>query len=70
MENLPEGSTVGLALDHQQGLHLFINGCDLGVAVRLAVPCPLYPFIDLIGPFRKVPYESMSQQHYLVTNSR
>jgi hypothetical protein len=41
-------------LDHQQGLRLWVNGEDQGVVLRLAVPFPIYAFIDLNGPYRKV----------------
>ncbi|KAL8603699.1 hypothetical protein ACOMHN_017196 [Nucella lapillus] len=54
LENLAQGSTVGLSMDHQDCLRLYVNGRDEGVALRLAVPFPLYAFFELIGPYRKV----------------
>ena len=61
LENLAQGSRIGLALDYRQCLRLFINGEDQGGVIRLAVPFPVYPFYELIGPYRKVGVTGSSQ---------
>ena len=49
----PVGCHVGLALDSDRGLHLYVNGTDHGV-IGTDVPDPCYFMLDLIGYCTKV----------------
>ncbi|KAK7110395.1 neuralized-like protein 4 isoform X2 [Littorina saxatilis] len=54
LENLPQGSSIGLAVDYRDRLRLYVNGEDQGVVIGLGIPFPCYAFFDLIGPYRKI----------------
>ena len=62
--NLPVGSHVGLALDSNRRLHLYIDGTDQGV-IGTDVPDPCYFMFDLIGHCTKVLCRSC-YMHYVL----
>jgi hypothetical protein len=47
------GSRVGLGLDSQRSLHVYLDGKDKGV-MATDVPEPCYPFFELYGVLQKV----------------
>ena len=51
--NLPVGCHVGLALDSDRGLHLYVDGTDQGV-IGTDVPDPCYFIFDLHAYCTKV----------------
>ena len=51
--NRPVGCHVGLALDSDRGLHLYVGGTDQGV-IGTDVPDPCYFMFDLCGYCTKV----------------
>lgn len=44
---------MGLLVDTNSCLHLYVNGMDQGVAAQ-DIPSPCYPFIDLYGQCEQV----------------
>jgi neuralized-like protein 4 len=46
---------VGVLIDDDSSLHLYINGIDQGVAAR-DVPCPCHGLVDLYGQCEQVDY--------------
>lgn len=44
---------LGLLVDANSCLHLYVNGMDQGVAAQ-DIPSPCYPFIDLYGQCEQV----------------
>ena len=53
LRDQPVGSHVGLALDSDRGLHLYVDGTDQGV-IGTDVPDPCYFMLDLYGYCTKV----------------
>ncbi|XP_078389916.1 neuralized-like protein 4 isoform X4 [Cetorhinus maximus] len=53
LDTCPEGTILGLLVDNSQGLHLFVNGMDQGVAAQ-DIPNPCYVVIDLYGQCEQV----------------
>ncbi|XP_077963285.1 neuralized-like protein 4 isoform X1 [Gasterosteus aculeatus] len=53
LDTCPEGTVLGLLVDANSCLHLYVNGMDQGVAVQ-DIPSPCYPFIDLYGQCEQV----------------
>ncbi|XP_008559824.1 neuralized-like protein 4 [Microplitis demolitor] len=53
LDNLQPGSTVGLLVDEDSRLHLFVNGSDQGVAAT-DLPPYVYAVIDLYGQVEQV----------------
>ncbi|XP_067658409.1 neuralized-like protein 4 isoform X2 [Haliotis asinina] len=53
LDSLQVGQYVGLLVDDENCLHLYINGVDQGVAVR-DVPTPCFGMIDLYGQCEQV----------------
>uniref|UniRef100_A0A672GQ89 Neuralized E3 ubiquitin protein ligase 4 n=1 Tax=Salarias fasciatus TaxID=181472 RepID=A0A672GQ89_SALFA len=53
LDTCPEGTVLGLLVDANSCLHLFVNGMDQGVAAQ-DIPSPCYPFIDLYGQCEQV----------------
>ncbi|XP_070212929.1 E3 ubiquitin-protein ligase TRIM33-like isoform X2 [Littorina saxatilis] len=45
----PDGSRIGVFLDHERNLHLYVNGDDIGIAAH-AVPEPAFALFDLWHP--------------------
>lgn len=48
---------MGLLVDANSCLHLYVNGMDQGVAAQ-DIPSPCYPFIDLYGQCEQVSQSS------------
>uniref|UniRef100_A0A3B4B3P8 Neuralized-like protein 4 n=1 Tax=Periophthalmus magnuspinnatus TaxID=409849 RepID=A0A3B4B3P8_9GOBI len=48
LDTCPEGTLLGLLVDANNALHLYVNGMDQGVAAQ-DIPSPCYPIIDLYG---------------------
>ena len=48
LDNLQVGQTVGVLVDEDHNLHLYVDGVDQGVAAR-DVPSPCYGMLDLYG---------------------
>ncbi|XP_057712194.1 neuralized-like protein 4 isoform X1 [Corythoichthys intestinalis] len=53
LDTCPEGTVLGLLVDANSCLHLYVNGMDQGVAAQ-DIPSPCYPFIDLYGQCEQV----------------
>ncbi|XP_063987913.1 neuralized-like protein 4 [Diachasmimorpha longicaudata] len=53
LESLQVGSTIGLLIDDESRLHLFINSIDQGIAVT-DLPLYVYAIIDLYGQIEEV----------------
>lgn len=53
LENLQCGSTVGLLIDEDSRLHLYINGADQGIAAT-DLPLYVYAIIDLYGQCEQI----------------
>ncbi|XP_043932154.1 neuralized-like protein 4 [Protopterus annectens] len=53
LDTCPEGTTLGLLVDSNNSLHLFVNGMDQGVAVQ-DIPNPCYGIVDLYGQCEQV----------------
>jgi neuralized-like protein 4 len=53
LERLHAGSTVGLLLDEESRLHLYIDGLDQGVAAS-DLPAYVYAVIDLYGQCEQI----------------
>ncbi|XP_043280017.1 neuralized-like protein 4 isoform X2 [Venturia canescens] len=53
LENLQAGCTVGLLIDEESRLHLYINGVDQGVAAT-DLPAYVYAVIDLYGQCEQI----------------
>ncbi|CAB1345235.1 unnamed protein product [Coregonus sp. 'balchen'] len=53
LDTCPEGTVLGLLVDVNSCLHLYVNGMDQGVAA-LDIPTPCYPLIDLYGQCEQV----------------
>ena len=51
--DLPQGSRVGVRMDRQASLHLYVDGQHQGVAAH-NVTQPSFALFDLQGPYRKV----------------
>ena len=51
--NLPQGSSVGVRVDRQASLHLYIDGQDQGMAAH-DVTQPCFAFFQLWGSCTKV----------------
>ncbi|GAB0201214.1 neuralized-like protein 4 [Grus japonensis] len=53
LDSLPAGTLLGLLVDGGGRLHLYVNGCDQGVAAG-GVPAPCYVLLDLYGQCQQV----------------
>uniref|UniRef100_A0A8C9W3L4 Neuralized-like protein 4 n=1 Tax=Scleropages formosus TaxID=113540 RepID=A0A8C9W3L4_SCLFO len=53
LDTCPEGTILGLLVDANGCLHLYVNGIDQGVAAQ-DIPNPCYPLIDLYGQCEQV----------------
>lgn len=53
LDTCPEGTVLGLLVDANSCLHLYVNGMDQGVAAQ-DIPSPCYPLIDLYGQCEQV----------------
>ncbi|KAL4631473.1 neuralized-like protein 4 isoform X1 [Arapaima gigas] len=53
LDTCPEGTILGLLVDANGCLHLYVNGMDQGVAAQ-DVPSPCYPLVDLYGQCEQV----------------
>ena len=53
LENLQCGSTIGLLIDEDSRLHLYINGLDQGIAAT-DLPLYIYAVIDLYGQCEQI----------------
>ncbi|XP_062858914.1 neuralized-like protein 4 isoform X1 [Trichomycterus rosablanca] len=53
LDTCPEGTVLGLLVDANGCLHLYVNGMDQGIAVQ-DIPSPCYPLIDLYGQCEQV----------------
>lgn len=53
LDTCPEGTVLGLLVDANSCLHLYVNGMDQGVAAQ-DIPSPCYPVIDLYGQCEQV----------------
>ncbi|MCI4384593.1 hypothetical protein PGIGA_G00040430 [Pangasianodon gigas] len=53
LDTCPEGTVLGLLVDANGCLHLYVNGMDQGVAAQ-DIPSPCYPLIDLYGQCEQV----------------
>uniref|UniRef100_A0A4W5JQU5 Neuralized-like protein 4 n=1 Tax=Hucho hucho TaxID=62062 RepID=A0A4W5JQU5_9TELE len=53
LDTCPEGTVLGLLVDVNSCLHLYVNGMDQGVAAQ-DIPTPCYPLIDLYGQCEQV----------------
>ncbi|XP_034146279.1 neuralized-like protein 4 [Esox lucius] len=53
LDTCPEGTILGLLVDGNSCLHLYVNGMDQGVAAQ-DIPTPCYPLIDLYGQCEQV----------------
>ncbi|KAG7464669.1 hypothetical protein MATL_G00167840 [Megalops atlanticus] len=53
LDTCPEGTVLGLLVDGNNCLHLYVNGMDQGVAAQ-DIPSPCYPLIDLYGQCEQV----------------
>ncbi|KAI4808410.1 hypothetical protein KUCAC02_000472 [Chaenocephalus aceratus] len=53
LDTCPEGTVLGLLVDTNSCLHLYVNGMDQGVAAQ-DIPSPCYTFIDLYGQCEQV----------------
>ncbi|XP_035265365.1 neuralized-like protein 4 isoform X2 [Anguilla anguilla] len=53
LDTCPEGTVLGLLVDGNSCLHLYVNGMDQGVAAQ-DIPSPCYPLIDLYGQCEQV----------------
>lgn len=53
LDTCPEETVLGLLVDANSCLHLYVNGMDQGVAAQ-DIPSPCYPFIDLYGQCEQV----------------
>ncbi|XP_029862622.1 LOW QUALITY PROTEIN: neuralized-like protein 4 [Aquila chrysaetos chrysaetos] len=53
LDALPAGTLLGLLVDGGGALHLYVNGCDQGVAAG-GVPAPCYVLLDLYGQCQQV----------------
>uniref|UniRef100_A0A3Q2NPP4 Neuralized-like protein 4 n=1 Tax=Fundulus heteroclitus TaxID=8078 RepID=A0A3Q2NPP4_FUNHE len=53
LDTCPEGTALGLLVDTNSCLHLYVNGMDQGVAAQ-DIPSPCYPLIDLYGQCEQV----------------
>ncbi|XP_061768430.1 neuralized-like protein 4 [Nerophis ophidion] len=53
LDTCPEGTVLGLLVDANSCLHLYVNGMDQGLAAQ-DIPSPCYPFIDLYGQCEQV----------------
>ena len=64
LRDLPVGSQLGLGLDSDRGLHLYLDGTDQGV-IRTDVPEHCYFMFDLRGYCTKVLGRSCNM-HYVL----
>ncbi|KAJ8401740.1 hypothetical protein AAFF_G00377110 [Aldrovandia affinis] len=53
LDTCPEGTVLGLFVDGNSCLHLYVNGVDQGVAAR-DIPSPCFPLIDLYGQCEQI----------------
>eukprot|EP00063_Salmo_salar_P036607 XP_014011442.1 PREDICTED: neuralized-like protein 4 isoform X1 [Salmo salar] len=53
LDTCPEGTVLGLLVDGNSCLHLYVNGMDQGVAAQ-DIPMPCYPLVDLYGQCEQV----------------
>ncbi|XP_060796336.1 neuralized-like protein 4 isoform X1 [Neoarius graeffei] len=53
LDTCPEGTVLGLLVDANGCLHLYVNGMDQGVAAQ-DIPSPCYPLMDLYGQCEQV----------------
>ena len=53
LDKLSCGHTVGLLVDDDNNLHMYVNGVDQGIAVR-DVPNPCHGLVDLYGQCEQV----------------
>lgn len=61
LDTCPEGTVLGLLVDTNSCLHLYVNGMDQGVAAQ-DIPSPCYPFIDLYGQCEQVGTHTHTQK--------
>lgn len=55
LDTLQCGHIVGILIDDDNCLHLYVNGLDQGIAAR-DIPNPCYGLIDLYGQCEQVSY--------------
>lgn len=53
LDKLQVGHTVGILVDEDSSLHLYVNGIDQGLAAR-DVPWPCHGLVDLYGQCEQV----------------
>ncbi|XP_041093378.1 neuralized-like protein 4 isoform X2 [Polyodon spathula] len=53
LDTCPEGTVLGLLVDANSCLHLYVNGMDQGVAAQ-DIPSPCFPLLDLYGQCEQV----------------
>ncbi|XP_066578654.1 neuralized-like protein 4 isoform X2 [Amia ocellicauda] len=53
LDTCPEGTVLGLLVDANSCLHLYVNGMDQGVAAQ-DIPSPCFPILDLYGQCEQV----------------
>ncbi|XP_072523105.1 neuralized-like protein 4 isoform X1 [Salminus brasiliensis] len=53
LDTCPEGTVLGVLVDANGCLHLYVNGMDQGVAAQ-DIPSPCHPLIDLYGQCEQV----------------
>uniref|UniRef100_A0A3B1JK21 Neuralized E3 ubiquitin protein ligase 4 n=1 Tax=Astyanax mexicanus TaxID=7994 RepID=A0A3B1JK21_ASTMX len=53
LDTCPEGTVLGVLVDANGCLHLYVNGMDQGVAAQ-DIPSPCFPLIDLYGQCEQV----------------
>lgn len=73
LDTCPERTVLGLLVDTNSCLHLYVNGMDQGVAAQ-DIPSPCYPFIDLYGQCEQVSamnlFTFVPEMIFLILNSR
>ncbi|XP_012271059.1 neuralized-like protein 4 isoform X2 [Orussus abietinus] len=67
LESLQSGSTVGLLIDEDSTLHLYINGVDQGIAAT-DLPPYVYGVIDLYGQCEQVSIVSLTSEPVYSSN--
>lgn len=60
---------MGLLVDANSCLHLYVNGMDQGVAAQ-DIPSPCYPFIDLYGQCEQVSESSLKKKNTSCLNHK
>ena len=54
LDDLPVGSRVGVSIDDNRRLHLYINGEDQGTVSANELPDPCYALFNVRCQYRKV----------------